>query len=58
MGFEIFSKDDCKYCTYAENMCKDMNLEYTKIIVDKDELKRQCGQDAVVYPQIKVKKKE
>ena len=47
MGIEIFSKLDCKYCTYAETMCKDLNLEYTKIIVDKDELKKQCGPGAV-----------
>ena len=57
MGIEIFSKLDCKYCTYAENMCKDLNLEYTKIIVDKDELKKQCGPGAVVYPQVKVNNK-
>jgi ribonucleotide reductase beta subunit family protein with ferritin-like domain len=54
MGIEIFSTMDCKYCTYAENMCLDMNLDYKKIIVDKDELKRQCGPGAVVYPQVKV----
>ena len=57
MGIEIFSKLDCKYCTYAETMCKDLNLEYTKIIVDKDELKKQCGPGAVVYPQVKVNNK-
>jgi ribonucleoside-diphosphate reductase subunit M2 len=38
-------------------MCKDLNLEYTKIIVDKDELKKQCGPGAVVYPQVKVNNK-
>jgi len=57
MGVEIFSKMDCKYCTYAENTCKEMNLEYSKIIVDKDELKKQCGPGAIVYPQIKVNNK-
>jgi len=54
MGVEIFSKMDCKYCTYAENLCIDMHLDYKKIIVDKNELKKQCGPCAVTYPQIKV----
>ena len=54
MGVEIFSKMDCKYCTYAENICIDMNLDYKKVIVDKNELKKQCGPRAVTYPQIKV----
>ena len=54
MGVEIFSKPDCKYCTYAENMCKDLNLEYSKLLVEKDELKTLCGPRAVTYPQIKI----
>jgi ribonucleoside-diphosphate reductase subunit M2 len=31
-----------------------MNLDYKKVIVDKNELKKQCGPRAVTYPQIKV----
>ena len=54
MGVEIFSKTDCKYCTYAENMCKDLNLDYSKLLVEKDELKTLCGPRAVTYPQIKI----
>ena len=54
MGVEIFSKPDCKYCTYAENMCKDLNLDYTKLLVEKDELKERCGPRAVTYPQVKI----
>ena len=54
MGVEIFSKPDCKYCTYAENMCKDLNLDYSKLLVEKDELKTLCGPRAVTYPQIKI----
>mgnify|MGYP001212550624 FL=1 len=54
MGVEIFSKMDCKYCTYAENMCKDLNLDYSKLLVEKDELKTHCGSRAVTYPQIKI----
>ena len=54
MGVEIFSKPDCKYCTYAENMCKDLNLDYKKLLVEKDELKERCGPRAVTYPQVKI----
>jgi len=54
MGVEIFSKPDCKYCTYAENMCKDLNLDYKKFLVEKDELKERCGPRAVTYPQVKI----
>ena len=54
MGVEIFSKPDCKYCTYAENMCKDLNLDYTKLLVEKDELKERCGPRAATYPQVKI----
>ena len=54
MGIEIFSKMDCKYCTYAENICIDMNLDYKKVLVDKDDLKKHCGSQAVTYPQIKL----
>ena len=57
MGIEIFSKMDCKYCTYAENICIDMNLDYKKVMVDKNDLKKYCGTQAVTYPQIKMNDK-
>ncbi|MBT6184280.1 MAG: ribonucleoside-diphosphate reductase [Betaproteobacteria bacterium] len=57
MGVKIFSKADCKYCDYAETICKKMNLEYTKEIVDKIQLKERCGPGAVTYPQIFVNDK-
>jgi ribonucleotide reductase beta subunit family protein with ferritin-like domain len=57
MGIEIFSKMDCKYCTYAENICIDMNLDYKKVMVDKNDLKKYCGAQAVTYPQIKMNDK-
>ena len=52
MGVEILSKADCKYCDYAENMCKNLNLEYTKSHVDKAVLKDRCGVTASTYPQV------
>jgi ribonucleoside-diphosphate reductase subunit M2 len=52
MGIEILSKNDCTYCNKAEQLCKDMNLEYTKTLTDKDELKRRCGATASTYPRI------
>ena len=52
MGVEILSKADCKYCDYAENMCKNLNLEYIKSHVDKAVLKDRCGATASTYPQV------
>lgn len=52
MGVEILSKDGCGYCTHAENLCKELNLEYTKINVDAEELSTRCGKRTTVYPQI------
>lgn len=52
MGVKIFSKADCKYCDSAEKLCKDMNLEYSKELVDKVRLKEICGAGASTYPQI------
>lgn len=52
MGIEILSKADCKYCDYAEDLCKNMNLDYSRVYTGKDELKERCGQRAVTYPQV------
>ena len=57
MGVKILSKVDCKYCDYAETLCKNLNLEYSKEIVDKLELKERCGSGAVSYPQVFVNDK-
>jgi len=57
MGVIILSKSDCKYCDYAETLCKKLNLEYKKEYVDKLQLKERCGPGAVSYPQIFVKGK-
>ena len=52
MGVEILSKADCKYCEHAESLCKNLNLEYSKTIVDKETLKKRCGVAASTYPQV------
>jgi ribonucleoside-diphosphate reductase subunit M2 len=52
MGVEILSKADCKYCDYAENMCKNLNLEYMRSYVDKSILKERCGSSVSTYPQV------
>ena len=52
MGVEILSKADCKYCDYAENMCKNLNLEYMRSYVDKAILKERCGSSVSTYPQV------
>ena len=52
MGFEILSKIDCKYCDYAEELCKSLNLDYIRTYVTKDVLKERCGAKASTYPQV------
>jgi len=52
MGVEILSKDGCKYCEHAVNLCNDYNLEYKQTKVDKNELKDRCGTQASTFPQI------
>jgi len=52
MGVEILSKEGCQYCDMAVDLCKEYNLENKKIMADKDELKKRCGNSASVYPQI------
>ena len=52
MGVEILSKEGCQYCDMAVELCKEYKLENKKTIVSKEELKKRCGQQASVYPQI------
>ena len=52
MGVEILSKEGCQYCDLTVDLCKEYRLEYKKILVDKEELKRRCGAQVSIYPQI------
>jgi len=52
MGIEILSKEGCQYCDLAVDLCKEYRLENKKVLVDKEELKKRCGAQASVYPQI------
>ena len=52
MGIEILSKEGCQYCVLAVDLCKEYKLENKKVLVDKEELKKRCGTQASVYPQI------
>ena len=52
MGIEIFSKDGCKYCDVAEQMCKDLCLDYKKTKIEKGELEKLIGKPFPTYPQI------
>jgi len=52
MGVEILSKEGCQYCDITVDLCKEYRLEYKKTLVEKDELKKRCGAQASVYPQI------
>lgn len=55
MGIEILSKDGCKYCEYAKQLCVDLKLDYTYTCVSGDVLMQRCGTDVSTYPQIFVK---
>lgn len=48
----IYSKEGCKYCDHAKELCESENLEYEKIMVDKEELTKLCGGKVAAYPQI------
>lgn len=52
MGIEIFSKDGCKYCDLAEDICKDLCLDYKKTKIEKGDLEKLCGKPIAAYPQI------
>ncbi len=52
MGIEILSKEGCKYCDYAEDLCKSLNLDYTRTYVTKEVLKERCGSQASTFPQM------
>ena len=55
MGIEILSKDGCRYCGYAKQLCVDLKLDYTYTCVSGDVLMQRCGTDVSTYPQIFVK---
>ena len=48
----IYSKEGCDYCDHAARLCESENLEFEKIMVDKEELNSLCGKTVVTYPQI------
>ena len=54
MKVRIYSKEGCQYCDHAVNLCESEGLEYEKLMVDKEELKKACGQGAATYPQISI----
>ena len=43
MKVTIYSKEGCDYCDHAVRLCESENLEYEKIMVDKEELKSYAG---------------
>ena len=51
MGIEILSRTGCDYCTYAEDLCRTMHLDYTKVETDRAELIARCPQ-ATTWPQV------
>lgn len=52
MRVTIYSKEGCSYCDHAKTLCETEGLEYEKKYVDKEDLKKICGESASTYPQI------
>ena len=48
----IYSKEGCKYCDHAVTLSEAEGLEYEKILIEKEELKKLCGGSVDSYPQI------
>ena len=52
MKVTILSKEGCGMCDVAEQLVKDLNISYTKEIVDREMLHKKCGNTVSTYPQI------
>ena len=52
MKVTILSKEGCGMCDVAEQLVKDLNISYTKEIVDREMLHKKCGKTVSTYPQI------
>ena len=40
MKVTIYSKEGCQYCDHAKTLCESEGLDYEKLMVDKEELKK------------------
>ena len=54
MRVTILSKDGCGMCDVAEQLVKDLGIQYTRQYVDKAKLHQLCGKQVSTYPQILV----
>jgi len=53
MTFFIYSKEGCELCEQAVKLCEADGLEYEKVMIEKEDLKRKCGgKEFGQYPQI------
>lgn len=50
--FVIYTKDGCKYCTWAKSYLQHRTLEYNEQVCSYDELKEITGEQTPTYPQI------
>ena len=53
-GWKIYTRAECKFCTWAKNIMKRRHLEYEEISVETDEavtaLKEKLNRDHVTFP--------
>jgi ribonucleotide reductase beta subunit family protein with ferritin-like domain/glutaredoxin len=52
MKITIYSKDDCKLCDKAVELCDEYKLTYEKLNKEKAELEVICGKRITAYPQV------
>jgi ribonucleoside-diphosphate reductase subunit M2 len=52
MKITIYSKEGCEYCDHTVSLCESEGVEYEKVMIEKEELKKLCGGRLDSYPQI------
>ena len=52
MKITIYSKEGCQYCDHAVTLCESEGIDYEKVMIEKEDLKKLCGGRLDSYPQI------
>ena len=52
MKITIYSKEGCQYCEHAVTLCESEGIDYEKVMIEKEELKKLCDGRLDSYPQI------
>ena len=52
MKITIYSKEGCQYCEHAVTLCESEGMDYEKVMIEKEDLKKLCDGRLDSYPQI------